>query len=83
MRRDPLAHTAQSVWQQRTRPRVGNRSESNQQNKSMTAEEENSADPRGKYIPLDVTDTYRMFKDRAQIETAILLKVYHSPIYVP
>lgn len=49
----------------------------------MTAEEENSADPRGKYIPLDVTDTYRMFKDRAQIETAILLKVYHSPIYVP
>jgi len=49
----------------------------------MTTEEEKSADPKGKYIPLGVTDTYRMFKDRAQIETAILLKVYHSPIYVP
>ena len=40
-------------------------------------------EPKSKYIPLDMTDTYRMFKHRAQIETAILLKVYHSPIYVP
>lgn len=30
-----------------------------------------------------MTDTYRTFKDPAQIETAILLKVYHSPIYIP
>ena len=49
----------------------------------MTTEEERSADPKDKYIPLGVTDTYRMFKHRAQIETTILLKVYHSPIYVP
>ena len=49
----------------------------------MTPEEEKSADPKGKYILLGVTDTYHMFKDRTQIETAILLKVYHSPIYVP
>ena len=40
-------------------------------------------EPKSKYIPLDMTDTYRMFKHRAQIGTAILLKVYHSPIYVP
>ena len=49
----------------------------------MTAEEEKGADPKDKYVPLGVTNTYRMFKDHAQIETAILLKVYHSPIYVP
>ena len=49
----------------------------------MTTEEERSADHKGKCIPLGVTDTYRTFKHRAQIETAILLKVYHSPIYVP
>ena len=62
---------------------MGDRSWANHQNKQTTVREENGAEPEGKYIPLDVTDTYRMFKDRAQIETAILLKVYHSPIYVP
>ena len=42
-----------------------------------------SVERQDKYVPLDMTDTYRMFKDCTQIETAILLKVYHSPIYVP
>ena len=83
MRRDPLLRTFQSRAEAKGPP-LSRRSLMSQPPKQTNGRRgENSADPKGKYIPLDVTDTYRMFKDRAQIETAILLKVYHSPIYVP
>ena len=57
--------------------------QANQVSKKAIPEEEANVDREDKYVPLDMTDTYHAFKDCTQIETTILLKVYHSPIYVP
>ena len=71
------------AWNQKTCRQTTKHPQANQPSKKKTVEEETVANKEGKYIPLDMTDTSRMFKARAQIETAILLKVYHSPIYAP
>ena len=79
----PLAHHTCRTATKGSPPNGAVHPQANQTSKKTTTETEMTADRKDKYIPLDMTDTYRMFKDRAQIETAILLKVYHSPIYVP
>ena len=83
MRRNPFARVMPAAWQQRACPQTVEHPQANQPSKKTTAEEETVANKETKYVPLDMTDTSRMFKAHAQIETAILLKVYHSPIYVP
>ena len=83
MRRNPFAHLTPAAWQQKARPQTAEHPQANQVSKKAITEEEANVDRGDKYVPLDMTDTSRMFKAHAQIETAILLKVYHSPIYVP
>ena len=83
MRRNPFAHLTPAAWQQKARPQTAEHPQANQVSKKAITEEEANVDREDKYVPLDMTDTYHAFKDCTQIETTILLKVYHSPIHVP